>query len=332
MEPSLIGHDQDAAAPDQEATTAIGHALESLQIGGAIFLRARFSEPWGFSSLPATDLGRLLAPDAPRVIPFHVVAKGRCWIELDGQRHWAEAGDVVVLPYGEVHQMGGTEAAELVEVRRLVQAPPWDAMPFIEYGGGGAATEIVCGYVSCQDPLFDPELQALPPVVIVRPEGASARFVAASIEFALAQTSMHASTLEAPADLVRLLLVQILTLHLSSVPTPERGFIRALRDPVTAPALAAIHARPGSKWSVAELAATAHVSESLLDERFRAVLGMAPIRYLTAWRMHLAQDLLRSTDLGVAVVARRVGYESEEAFSRAFKRKHGTSPSIWRKG
>jgi AraC-like DNA-binding protein len=106
--------------------------------------------------------------------------------------------------------------------------------------------------------------------------------------------------------------------------------VPGLRDPVLAPALAAIHASPERKWNLLALAREASVSVSLLDERFRRVLGLAPIRYLTGWRMHVAEDLLRSSDLGVAAVARRVGYDSEEAFSRAFKRETGLAPSSWR--
>jgi len=106
--------------------------------------------------------------------------------------------------------------------------------------------------------------------------------------------------------------------------------LRALRDPVLAPALAAVHAAPERKWTVGELAKEASVSPSLLDERFRKVLGVPPIRYLTGWRMHVAEDLLRATDLGLVAVAHKTGYDSEEAFSRAFKRVHGEAPSAWR--
>ena len=123
---------------------------------------------------------------------------------------------------------------------------------------------------------------------------------------------------------------EILRLHLAGAPAASQGLARASRDPVLWPALAAIHGSPAEKWTVASLAHQAHVSISLLDERFRQVLGLAPIRYLTGWRMHLAEDLLRSSDLGVAAVARKVGYESEEAFSRAFKREPGQAPSLWR--
>ena len=135
---------------------------------------------------------------------------------------------------------------------------------------------------------------------------------------------------EAPTMIPELLLVEVLKLHLATTPADETGWLRALRDPVLAPALAAIHASPERKWNLLSLAKEASVSVSLLDERFREVLGLAPIRYLTGWRMHMAKDLLRSSDLGVAAVAHRVGYDSEEAFSRAFKRETGLAPSSWR--
>jgi AraC-like DNA-binding protein len=125
-------------------------------------------------------------------------------------------------------------------------------------------------------------------------------------------------------------LIEVLRAHLASAPAADQGWIAALRDPVLAPALALLHGAPDRKWTVADLASASAVSRSLLDERFRQILGRSPIRYLTEWRMHLAEEMLATTEMGVAVVARRVGYDSEEAFSRAFKRAHGLSPSHWR--
>jgi AraC-like DNA-binding protein len=124
----------------------------------------------------------------------------------------------------------------------------------------------------------------------------------------------------------------MLALHLASAPASNHGWIAALRDPVLAPALGAIHSEPERRWTVTDLAAVAMVSRSILDERFRTGLGHSPIRYLTDWRMHVAEGLLKETRLTVGTIARRVGYESEEAFSRAFKRRHGISPGQWRSG
>ena len=124
--------------------------------------------------------------------------------------------------------------------------------------------------------------------------------------------------------------MEILRLHLASAPAAESGWLAALNDPILAPALARLHAAPERRWTVPELAREANASRSVLDQRFRHVLGRSPIRYLTQWRMHLAEDLLGSTDLTVHDIARRVGYLSEQAFSRAFKRERGEAPAHWR--
>jgi AraC-like DNA-binding protein len=309
--------------------------LSRVRVQGAIFLHGRYTEPWAYRSVPGQDAAALLAPGAPRVLLFHVVAAGRCWVRLESRdgavRHWAEAGDVIVLPYGDTHAMGGAEDAELVEFRTLMEPPPWEEMPYVQLGAGGDPTHVVCGYFRCDDPLFDPAMRALPPLFVVRPDDAAAAWVAASIEFATGQiTRVGTDRFEAPTVLPQLLLVEVLKLHLASAPATEVGFVRALHDPVVAPAMALIHREPARKWSVADLAAAVNVSASSLDDRFREAMGIPPIRYLTGWRMHLAQDLLTGTELGVAAIARRVGYESEEAFSRAFKRKYAVAPSAWR--
>jgi AraC-like DNA-binding protein len=329
----LADHDQAPAADDRDATTAVAGLVAGLRLQGAIFLRGEYTESWAYVSLPAADAAAILAPGATRVLLFHVVASGRCWIEVPGgERHWANGGDVIVLPYNHEHRMGGTREAVAVSVASLIDPPPWEQMPMINHGEGGPATSLVCGYLVCEDAMFDPRLGLFPPVFVVSPPAGPARdWVRASIEYAVQQTTQVAvDHFEAPTRVSELLLAEILGLHLASAPAASHGLARASRDPVLRPALAAIHGSPAEKWSVGSLAQEAHVSISLLDERFRQVLGLPPIRYLTGWRMHIAEDLLRSSDLSVAAVARKVGYESEEAFSRAFKRQHGRAPSLWR--
>jgi AraC-like DNA-binding protein len=288
---------------------------------------------WAYESpAAAAELADTLRPGAERLIIFHIVASGSCWISLlEGERHWASEGDVIVLPYGDPHRMGGEEPARCVPIFSLFDPPPWETLPVLHHGAGGERTDVVCGYLHSKDPLFDPRLQALPAVFVVRPpDGPAARWVRSSINYALAMTSAAPAASPPSTRLPELLLVEILRLHLASAPAVEHGWIAGLRDPVLAPGLAQLHGAPERKWTVAELAAQSAVSRSLLDERFRLVLGRSPIRYLTEWRMHVAAELLVSTELGVAQVARRVGYDSEEAFSRAFKRSLGSSPSTWR--
>jgi AraC-like DNA-binding protein len=183
-----------------------------------------------------------------------------------------------------------------------------------------------------EDPLFDPALRALSPVFVVSPPaGAAAGWVHASITYALEETvPTNASRSAISTRLPELVLIEVLRVYLASAPAADHGWIAALRDPVLAPALSVMHGAPEERWTVAELAARTAVSRSVLDARFRDVLGRSPIRYLTEWRMHIAEELLATTDLGVVPIARRVGYDSEEAFSRAFKRSHKLSPSHWR--
>jgi AraC-like DNA-binding protein len=180
-----------------------------------------------------------------------------------------------------------------------------------------------------EDPLFDPALRALPPAFVVRLPGDPLQWIDMSIRYALAKTTASFPRNPSPPA-AELVLIEVLRMHLASAPATDRGWIAALHDPVLAPALARLHAAPERKWTVTALASSVAVSRSVLDERFRSVLGRPPIRYLSEWRMHLADDLLASTDAGIASIAGRVGYESEEAFSRAFKRSRGTSPGAWR--
>ncbi|GAA4419713.1 AraC family transcriptional regulator [Georgenia halophila] len=333
MSASRASHDRVAAAADRTATAQVDAALDRLHLSGAIFLRGEYTEGWSYTSLPAGDAAAILAPGAPRVILFHVVAAGRCWIEVDGgERLWAGPGDVIVLPYGDAHRMGGADEGTCVPIADLIDPPPWTRMPVIRHGNGGRTTSVVCGWLRCEDPLFDRRLRVFPPVFVVSPpDGPAGDWVRASIEYAAGLTAVAPDgRIEAPPRLPELLFIEVLRLYVADFPAEPMGWLAALSDPVLAPVLAAVHADPDRKWDLVTLARRANVSVSLLDQRFRSVLGMAPIRYMTAWRMHLAEDLLRSTDLTVSAVARRVGYESDEAFSRAFKRALGTAPSSWR--
>lgn len=302
-------------------------ALEGLRLDGAIFFRAEFTENWEFES-PLREMAPVIRPGAERLILFHIVAAGRCWVAAaDGERHWASRGDVIVLPYGDDYTMGGSAPADRVPLLNLMARPPWATMPVLSHGAGGERTDIVCGYLHSEDPLFDPNLRAFPPAFVVHlPDGPAARWVESSIEYALSITGRTLPAQAVSTRLPELLLIEVLRAHLADAPAAEHGWIAALRDPVLASAMARLHSRPDQKWTVAGLPTEVAVSRSALDDRFRSVLGRSPIRYLTEWRMHLAQDLLLTTDLTIAAIARRVGYDSEEAFGRAFKRARGRSP------
>ena len=312
-------------------TPTLAAALDHLHLDGAIFLRGEYTEAWAYESPTGEMMATLLRPGRERLLYFHIIAAGRCWVAIDGgEPHWAERGDVVVLPYGHQHRMGGKAEAVCVSVLDLMSPPPWTEFPVIRLGSGGERTDVICGYLDVDDPLFDPALGALPSIFVVRPTGAAKAWVESSLAYVLEATEGGDADSQILTRLPAIVLAEVLRLHVATAPAADHGWLAALRDPVLAPALAELHRTPERKWTVADLAAAANVSRSLLDERFREALGRSPIRYLTDWRLHVAKDLLATTTLAVSAVARRVGYDSEEAFSRAFKRAHGQAPAHWR--
>jgi AraC-like DNA-binding protein len=313
------------------STSAVGSALDGLRLDGAIFLRGEYTESWAYESPTGAMMASVLRPGRERLLYFHIIAAGRCWVSVDdGERHWAEQGDVVVLPYGDQHKMGGSTDTSCVPVLELMSPPPWNEFPVIRHGSGGARTDVICGYLDVDDPLFDPALAALPAIFVVRPTGAARPWVESSLRYVLEATEGGTSDTEILTRLPAFVLAEVLRLHIASAPASDRGWLAALRDPVLAPALAAVHRGLERKWTVADLATVSNVSRSVLDDRFRHVLGRPPIRYLTDWRLHVAKELLATTNLGIYAIAHRVGYDSEEAFSRAFKRAYGRSPAHWR--
>jgi AraC-like DNA-binding protein len=332
-----IDHDRDTGGPSRNtggSPAGLGVALSGLRLDGAILFRGEFTEQWAFESATPAQMAQRLRPGAERLIVFHIVAAGSCWVQTGrGERIWAREGDVIVLPYGEQHAMGGATQVPTVPILTLFDPPPWRQLPVLRYGSGGERTDVVCGYLHSDHPLFNPALGALPSVFVVRPpEGPAATWIRSSVEYALAVGAPAPGGDPSGTRLPELLLMETLRLHLASAPAIESGWLAALADPVLAPALAQLHTAPERHWTVEQLAGTVAVSRSVLDDRFRQVLGRSPIRYLTDWRMHLAEDLLATTDHPVGSVARRVGYDSEEAFSRAFKRAHAVSPGAWRQG
>jgi AraC-like DNA-binding protein len=323
--------------PDLTRTAApldlLANVLSRVRLAGAIFLRAEYSAPWAYESPTSQDLAGLLAPWARRLVLFHLVAEGRCWIRVaGGDQLEAEAGAVIVIPYGDQHVMGSASSVPPIAIASLLEPPPWATFPVIRYGGGGDPTKVVCGYLACDDPIFDPVVRALPRVFSVQPpSGPAATWMAASIQYALDASEGNAS--QSSAGILRLpelLFQEVLRLYVESAPPRLRGWLAALNDPIVGRALVELHADPARKWTADELAEHAACSRSTLNERFTRLLGRPPITYLGEWRVNLASNLLRDTPLAVGEVAYRVGYDSEEAFSRAFRRAMGKPPAQWR--
>jgi AraC-like DNA-binding protein len=316
---------------ERHKTDLLSDVLSRIRLSGAIFLRGEYSAPWTFDSPEARDLVDLLAPGSERLILFHVVREGRAWVSARGERIDLEPGDLVVLPHADRHLMGSMEFAEPVPIADLLPPAPWQGVPVCRFDGGGENTGVVCGYLKCDDLLFNSFLRRLPALFRVRPPAGPAReLIQACIGYALDESRHQrqgGATLM--ARMPELLLIEALRLY-SEQAEADTGWLAAINDAVVSRALALIHAAPTARWTVEEMACRAATSRSVLDERFRNLLGQSPMRYLAEWRMQLAADMLKNSSAKLAAIAQAVGYGSDEAFSRAFRRCLGVSPAQWR--
>jgi AraC-like DNA-binding protein len=314
----------------------LADVLGRIHLASAVFLRGEFSEPWAFASTDAATLCQIVQPGARRLVLFHVAVEGTFCITLDsGEQATARPGDAVVLPYCDQHAMGFPRDTPPVPIASLLPMPPWQEMPVVRHGGGGQRTRILCGYLHCDDLLFNPVLRALPRLIHVRPTSdQAAQWRETSLRYVVEQAERPGGRGEAlMARLPELVLVDCLRQYAEGLPGQQAGWLGALKDPVLGRAIMLLHAQPATAWTVDELARGVAVSRSVLAARFVHALGVSPMRYLTQWRVQLAANLLRDQpQLGMAAIAERVGYEGEAAFSRAFKRHLGVSPAAWRKG
>src|SRR4051794_8457525 len=178
--------DLSAGAVTRDPFDVVPQVLELVRLTGAIFFRSDFSSPWCYTSPPTLEMDGALPEGEGSLVMLHIVADGHCWIALeDGVRRELHRGDVVVLPYGDAHSWGSLEPAEPVSITTLLPPRPWTEFPHLQYGGDGDTTLVVCGYLRGDAVLFDPVLRALPSLFVVRPTGAAATWVNASVEYAL---------------------------------------------------------------------------------------------------------------------------------------------------
>jgi AraC-like DNA-binding protein len=247
----------------------------------------------------------------------------------------ADAGDVIVVPQGESHVLGSSTDLSPVPAAPLfanqVETTPGEVMT-LAYGGGGAVTRIVCGFLAARDIWRNPLLSALPRLFKVGMRGSSASWLEPSLRFATEEAaSVHAGSATVLAKLSELVFVEAVRRYVDAMPDDRTGWLAGLRDRLVARALAFMHARPAHPWTVEDLAHKIGMSRSGFAQRFTDLLGVPPMQYLAQWRLQLAAQQLRLSDRPLASVAEDVGYESEAAFNRAFKREFGVPPATWRR-
>ncbi|MGH8032732.1 MAG: AraC family transcriptional regulator [Luteimonas sp.] len=299
--------------------------LTSLRFLGTVACRVEACAPWGVRNRRNA------------MATFHVISRGSCWIRVAGSDtvHHLSAGDLVLLPHGDEHELLDDPASASV-VLAPPAAPVTSALwsPVLRLGGSGAPTTLVCGHVRLHSERPHPLLATLPNLIRVEANRHTAPlWLDLALKHLASETHSDEPGSEAiAARLTEILFVYALRAHMTAMPPQSRSWLGALRDPQIARALAEIHRAPGHRWSLAALAKAAGHSRSLFAARFNALVGQTPMAYLTTWRMHVAARALEEeASLALVAIAERVGYESEASFARTFKKELGIAPGAYRK-
>ncbi len=312
---------------------ALSEVLKVLHFNSAIFFKARFSAPWCYVSPQAETVARQVNAGSERLLFYHLFVDGSCTVKLDGLPPLSlQAGDIILFPHGDAHSMASTgsdEPGPLLDVRGLLRERPDE----LHMGGGGEPTRFICGYLSCDPILCRPVLAALPRVLTVRlRRDEKTDWLERSFVYAVAEAAGPQPGGEGVlAKLSEVLVVETLRRYLSQMSEGQTGWLAGLRDRAVGKCLALMHERPAHPWTLESLAREAGTSRSVLAEKFTHFVGQSPIQYLAKWRMAIASNLLRRSALSTMHIALEVGYETDTAFSRAFKREFGMPPASWRR-
>ena len=311
----------------------LSEVLKVVKLQGAMFYNGEFSSPWSFCSPPSQMVAPYVASAAGHVIIYHLLTEGRASARLvDGERIILDAGDIVIFPHGDAHFIENgppTKAVDMVkELGRIFS----QGLKLSRQGGGGEVTKFVCGFMACEPRLSQVFLSGLPRLfkVSIRND-ASGRWLENSIRYSVNDTDASRAGGEAVlAKLSEVLFVETLRTYIAHLPAEQTGWLAGARDSEVGKTLALMHRNPAHPWTIASLAKEAGLSRSVLAERFRHYLNEPPMAYLTRWRLQLGAQMLVSTSYSVVQIAGEVGYESEAAFNRAFKREFEIPPARFR--
>jgi AraC-like DNA-binding protein len=289
-------------------------------------------------SPPTEVIAARVASDAEHLIAFHVITAGSCWVEaLDEPEPpvLLQAGQMVIFPSGEANILASAPGMRGRPDLRRYYRPVTEALPFVIDINGDSSAEgcrIVCGYFACDDRPFNPLLESLPRMVHAPVSAASWGWMSELLDAAIRASSDRDAGQEAMlAKLSELMLLEALRAHIESLSPETRNWVAGLRDPEVGAALRLIHGRFAEPWTLEQLARASNMSRSTLADRFTGYVGIPPMTYLAQWRLQVAARLLQNRSISVAQAASTVGYQSESAFNRAFKRLVGEAPGAWRR-
>jgi AraC family transcriptional regulator, alkane utilization regulator len=318
-----------ATGPD-----VLSEMLRAVRLTGSVFFSGRFSTPFRIETPKQFDERAPLAY-LRHVSVFHLITHGRCMVEMaTGERHEVVAGDLLLVPFADKHFFGSGDATHTAYAPDIVRPGPIEGMWTVDYGGGGEEMRIVCGFIESSEFLFTPVFRTLPNIAIEHTsDGRIGALIASTVrEIVDLIDRAEPGTQMMLGRLMELLFMEFMRRHVTRLPAGSTGWLGALNDPVVGRALQLVHTSPARRWTAEDLAREAGSSRTVLAERFNLLVGRPPIDYVTSWRIQLAADRLRNTQDSIGNIAADVGYESEAAFSRAFKRLTGSTPGRWRQG
>jgi AraC-like DNA-binding protein len=311
-----------------------------VRLTGALFFLVDAHEPWIAEAPDAAALAPVILPRAQHIVSYHLITGGTCWCHMDGLAPVRlDAGDIVVVPHGDAYQLSthpapSSTGLSLAQVLEWFQMMATGRLPFTVEEGGDLPqrVQVVCGFLGCDALPFNPVLSTLPRLLpLRRVVGVGRDRLATLIDFAVGEAQgQHAGRRSILLRLSELMFVEVVRRYLTTAPEAQRGWLAGLRDPLVGRALARLHAEPARAWTIEELTREVASSRTVLTERFTHLVGEPPMHYLTRWRIHLASTLLTANGAKVSAVARQVGYDSDAAFSRAFKKLTGAAPASWR--
>jgi AraC-like DNA-binding protein len=323
---------------ERVATDTLSDVLKTVRLTGAAYFDVAAREPWSLNS-PARDLilSRIL-PGADHLIAYHVVTLGRCFASLDGgEAVPMQAGEVVMFTNADPHVMSSSPGMRAEPTGAdMIHTAEAGLLPFHInlMNGGEASARLLCGYLACDAKPFNPLLETLPPMLKAGEPGRNDdSWLGRFIHFAVAEVAeKRAGSESVLTKLSELMFIDVVRRYIERLPPRDNGWLAGLRDPAVGKALALIHARPSFNWTIEGLARQCGTSRTVMAERFAQFTGTPPMHYLAKWRMQVASEMLNRGNANMATIAAAIGYESEAAFSRAFKKTMGVPPSAWRPG
>lgn len=312
----------------------LSEVLRVVRLEGALFFNAEFSAPWCVRSSQSTEIAPRLAPGAGHLIIYHLLTEGRAYARLtDGPREDLTAGDIVIFPHGDAHLLGNGSPEFPVDSMRTFEKNLTEGLKLVRYGGGGEITRFVCGFMACEPRMSQVILAGLPKMLKVRVSNEPSRqWLENSIRFSVGDgEGSPAGAGLVLAKLAEVLFVETLRRYINELPPEQTGWLAGARDQVIGQALMLMHSQPAHPWTVSDLARRLGLSRTGLAERFRQFLGLSPMAYLARWRLKIGAEMLRTTQDSVGQIAMAVGYGSESAFNRAFKREFDCPPAQFRR-